>query len=309
MLLAMQQASGRARVIDYRRVHTIEPADVASRSATEVLRERVLADVAEGRLEFPRLPAVAVELGRLASSLDPDMETAVALVERDPELALKVLKVASSPAMGGRKVADLPGAVMRLGVNGLRDMAFAASMGKVFRCPQLDGLVKEQMLHSFAVAIVGARACNMLGVGKNLGFLCGLFHDVGRLALLMALSQYGREDARWWNPALASQVGDELHGELGALLLAAWEMDSVVKSVATHHHDPAGAGSAAPVCMAIATIDTAYYLPGADEDACAEALAALPVGYQAGFAPDQLDELARRVHSARNDDILARLTG
>lgn len=307
-MVAGTNAAGR-RHIDTRRVFEVDVSEVADCDVVQGLRRRIADDVRDGTLEFPPLPQVAMELGNLAASIDPDMQVAMRLVERDNQLAGRVIRVAASPAMGGRSVTDLRGAVMALGVNGLRDLAFAASMGKVFRCAPLDALVRTEMLHAFVVAIGSAAACRMLAVGERYGFLCGLFHDIGRVAVFMALSRYGRAEPTYWDSALAGRAADALHAELGPLVLSSWGLHNMVTRVAEHHHRPARAGAAMPLCLAVATVDAADRLVAESPEARAEALCALPLGYQAGLDAAQLATIAQVVHTARNDDILARLTG
>ena len=271
------------------------------------LRRRISADIQSGTLEFPPLPRVAIELGKLASASDPAIADAVELLEHAPELAAKVVRLASSAAYGRSRAADVHQAAMRLGVFGLRDLAFAASMGRVFRCATLDELVKEEVAHSFVVAVASGRATKTLGVGEQEGFMAGLFHDVGRLAVLMALAKYGRDNPKLLDHRLAVRLCDTLHGELGALLLDAWQIGGVVRAVAKHHHDPAGAGAAGPVCFAIATVDTADHFECPRNGERAERLREVPIGYQAGFSPDQLDDLATAIDEARADPLLAQI--
>lgn len=271
------------------------------------LRHRISTDVQKGTLEFPPLPRVAVELGKVASSPDPAIADAVSLLEHAPELAAKVVRLASSAAYGRSRAADVHQAAMRLGVFGLRDLAFAASMGRVFRCASLDDLVKEEVAHSFVVAVAAGRATKTLGVGEQDGFMAGLFHDVGRLAVLMALAKYGRDNPKLLEPDLAVRLCATLHHELGPLLLDAWQIGGVVRTVAMHHHNPTGAGAAGPVCFAVATVDTAYHFECHRTGERAERLREVPVGYQAGFSPDQLDDIATVIDEARSDPMLVQI--
>jgi|GEM_PF-1373240 len=291
---------------DSKPLQVIEVFDTVQRQqdALARLRQRIATDVREGTLEFPPLPRVAIELGKLAASPDPEIAEAVSLLEHTPQLAAKVVRIASSAAFGSSRPADLRAAAMRLGVFGLRDLAFAASMGQVFRCDSLDALVKEQLAHCFVVAVVSAHATRALGIGERDGFMAGLFHDIGRLAALMALAKYGRAKPNLLDPELASRVSEKVHTDLGPLLLDAWEIGGVVRTVAQHHHDPMTAAAASPVCLAVATVDAADHM---ECEQRVKHLRALPLGYQAGFSPDQLDDLATAVDEARADPLLAQI--
>ena len=74
-----------------------------------------------------------------------------------------------------------------------------------------------------------------------------------------------------------------------------------------HHHDPAGAGAAGPVCFAVATVDTAYHFDCQRDGERAQRLREVPIGYQAGFSPDQLDDIANAIDEARADPLLAQI--
>lgn len=290
----------------YQPAPVFEVVDVAQRRKDSLARlsERIAADVRDGTLEFPPLPRMAIELGKLAASPDPAIADAVALLEHAPQLAAEVVRLASSAAFGCSRVADLHAAAVRIGVFGLRDLAFAASMGHVFRCRSLDALVKEEVAHSFVVGVASARATRMLGIGTRDGFMAGLFHDIGRLAALMALAKYGHDNPTLLDPTLASQVSEHVHTELGPVLLDAWKIDGIARTVARHHHTPTAAAAASPVCLAVATVDAADHL---DSERRAELLRELPVGYQAGLGPEQLDNLAAAVDEARADPLLSRI--
>jgi len=253
---------------------------------TNELRKRFFADLQSGALEIPPLPEAAIALQRLANNPDPDIQEAFRQAERDPNLAARVLQVTSSAAFGaGRPVTDLRMAVMRTGILGLRDIAFQLSMGQVFRCGQLEPRMHAVNAHSYAVAQATAYICKQLGIESTYGFLCGLLHDVGRVALLSALNRYGRQNAKWHDPEVVDRVCDALHEQVGGLVLSSWGVQSQVKSVAMHHHQPQSAGAAMAMAMAVSVADQAAHIEADTPDARAAALAQMPVAYQAGLDP------------------------
>ena len=88
---------------------------------------RIVKDLRDDALELRPLPEAALRLAELARDPDPSIDDAVSALERDPALASRVLKVASSPAVSRRPPADLGQAAMAVGVHQLRDMAFAVA--------------------------------------------------------------------------------------------------------------------------------------------------------------------------------------
>lgn len=299
----------RATVKDPHLVHHVTVPGRAERTPVETIRQRFARELREGTLEIPELPATALELGRLAACLDPDVPAAVRVVERDPQLAGRILALARSAAFGPTPPRDLQQAVMRLGVNGLRDAAFAASIGHVFRSPQFDELVRSEIMHAFVVGVGSAVACRALGVGGREGFVCGLLHDVGRLALLTALARWCRDDPWMADPAKIAPILEELHPEAGRLVLSSWGVSGTARGVAEHHHAPHEAGAFAPVALAVATVDLADRIEADDAEQRAQQLCAEALGYQAGLDASALQAVATAVTRARGDEMLAQLVG
>lgn len=272
------------------------------------LRQRLVSDLKADAIEIPPLPKVAVELHQLATSADPDLRRAQAILERDPQLAGRVAQVACSPAYGGRAVTGLEMAIVRLGTTGLRDIAMAVAMGRVFRSKQLDGYVREQMQHSFSVASASRTVCSMLGLDPHYGFLCGLFHDIGRLTIGMAVSTYYSESGRAIDMQALRDLADAHHEQVGAHILSKWGMHNMVKTVAAHHHTPAEAGAATPMAMAVAAADAADRIEAATVEERTEALTKLAAPYQAGLtSAADMEKLATAVQDAKDDSVMSSL--
>ncbi|MGH1341420.1 MAG: HDOD domain-containing protein [Nannocystales bacterium] len=268
---------------------------------------RIVEDFRADRLKIKPLPRVAVELGRLASSTDPDIGAALALVQREPELAGRVLKAAGSAAFGNRAPQDLAQASMRLGVRGMRDLAFAVSLAGVFRCPPLDEPAQEEVKHGFVVAVLSSYICRMMKIDASEGFLAGLFHDAGRLVVLNALAEYGRKDSRLWDPEVARRVGNGAHGALGTLLLERWGLGATVRECARHHHKPGQSDE--PLATVVAMADHVDRLGGSSESERAERLSENPCPHGPGLSEAHVAALAGAADVARNDPMLGAIAG
>lgn len=291
--------------------HVEEEEEDQSESPEEqwaALRQRLVSDLRADAIEIPPLPKVAVELHQLATSPDPDLRRAQTILERDPQLAGRIAQVACSPAFGGRAVTGLEMAVVRLGTTGLRDIAMAVAMGRVFRSKQLDGYIREQMQHSFAVASASKTVCSMLGLDPHYGFLCGLFHDIGRLTIGMAVSTYYSESSKPLDMQALHNLADAHHEQVGAHILSKWGMHNMVKTVAAHHHTPASAGAATPMAMAIAAADAADRIEATTIEERIAALTNMAAPYQAGLTSARdIEKLATAVQDAKEDSIMSSL--
>jgi putative nucleotidyltransferase with HDIG domain len=258
--------------------------------------------VSAGRFEIPELPRTVIEIQRFANSPGADLRQLVRIVDRDPTLAARILRLASSAALGGGPVSEMPSALSRLGMNAIRDLAFAVSMGKVFRCAALDERMREEHRHAFATAAGACALARGSKIDLPLVFLCGLLHDIGRCALLAAAAEQGRSEPAFLEDNLLDHMLGELHTRAGALVLGRWQVNPKIKLCAERHHAPdtildaKDLGLVRVVCLA----DAADELGGD-----VAALAKLPIA--AGIHPSRLQQTCDAVLASRKDPELEKL--
>src|SRR3989338_7891692 len=85
-------------------------------------------------MEIPVLPVTAQRVLSLMSDLDVSIEKIKRLISTDPGLATKILKVANSAFSGGyRNIENLSQAILRLGLNSVRNIVIAASLKNVYK--------------------------------------------------------------------------------------------------------------------------------------------------------------------------------
>ena len=163
-------------------------------------------------------------------------------IEQDAALASRLLRVANSVAYSrGRPVASIDDAVLRLGHAQVRAIVAGISAFGMFPA---EGEVAERLrAHGAGVAaVVGVlgRTWRQEHVGDL--FLCGLLHDLGKLAALQVgevsyadLPRRVLETPDCVHRIERARTGYD-HAALGATVLAGWRFDrDVVKTVAWHH--------------------------------------------------------------------------
>jgi len=185
----------------------------------------------------PMLPAVALEVLELSQKTDVDFDRVVRLLERDAVLAARVLSISQSAAYASRTaILSLRTAVVRLGLKTLRDVVLEAALHlKVFRVPGFEPAMERLARHSTASAHVIRAVCRRTRVETEYAFLCGLLHDVGFVAALLALSSdplYGRAPFEALAPVL-----DEVHDDGSGLLARLWKLPAQVQRVVANHHE------------------------------------------------------------------------
>jgi putative nucleotidyltransferase with HDIG domain len=203
----------------------------------------------------PTLPSVAMELLSLSQQPEVRFEDIVALLEQDTMLTGKVLKLLQSPiyAGTGKGVASLKNAVIRVGLNTLRDIVLETSLNmRVFRADAFTDTMERLRRHSVFTAHLCKTVCKYTTIEGEYAFLCGLLHDVGIAGTLIALAEKSgkkRPDmvAIW--PAI-----DGVHQEAGALMAKVWQLPMEIQMVIGAHHAVMIEGYAHPlaatVCLA-----------------------------------------------------------
>ena len=202
---------------------------------------------------LPSLPAVAMEVLRLARNERAEFEDYARVIVKDPALAAKLLKLANSPMFGlSRSVTDLKEATSLLGLRTVQLMALGFSL--------VGGLPKEGGAKSFRhdeywrrslLFAVGSREIGLL-VDRSLAdeaFLCGLLSHLGQLAMAHATPlQYERVLRRCegWPDAEAERrsLGFDHHDVADALLVH-WSIPDAIRWPTVGWDEPEHFGAAA----------------------------------------------------------------
>lgn len=240
----------------------------------------------------PVLPKVALDLLAMTRQVDVDISGIAKAIERDSMLAARVLRLAQSPLYAARMpVRSIADALLKLGLDRLTQLVMETSLSaKVFRAPGYEAPMARLSRHSRATAhiarIVGAAA----GANGEYAFLCGLLHDVGIAAIMIALTAVPRGASppdfdSVWPIMLAS------HEEISGILAGLWGFSAELQHVMGHHHSyqMGGKTNALAATVFLAGALATELGAGCDEqfhpDAAAHAADAL------GLSPDTLEKL------------------
>ena len=251
------------------------------RPFSEVAR-RVLEQVADKDFEVGRLQAI---------------------IEQDPALATKVLRLANSAAFRPREACvSIKQAIMVLGSRTLSEVATSLSMMAMFS--DISGIGRTIRDHCASTgALVRALALHRANAGSN-SYIVGLLHDFGKLLLLQAqpatyLKIHGNQmaDADTIHLREREVLGFD-HAVLGAHILRKWGLPDPVPKIVAWHHQPARAFAAGgEVALQVALVRLAERiermlgqesLPSAEQT---EHVAALPECEYLGFRARDLAKI------------------
>jgi len=194
---------------------------------------------------LPVMPETAVKLMRTLERDDTSMAEVAALIERDPSLAVKVLRVANSAGIGAqREVANLRDAANLIGMRRLRDLSMAACVANIF--PK-DGTFDRERFWRHGLATAGhakvlAGLCN---IDPDTAYLAGLVMRIGRVLMLMVEPEIvSRCDDL--NDSPDSLIGHEFewlgcsHLEVSAALAKRWIFPRDIVDALVAARDPLG---------------------------------------------------------------------
>ena len=210
---------------------------------------------------LPSPPQTLIRLMSLCQSEDAGMGELSELIASDPGLSAKVLAVAHSAAYyrSSTKTLTLLQATSTLGMALIKVLAISESVFQTFHAFRQAAAadLRRFWKHSLRVAVLTrALAERTDSAVAEEAYLAGLLHDVGRLALLVAVPErytalFGLPD----DSELSQQEQDVLgtsHAEAGAWLLDHWRLSfTMVQCVLEHHNESADPNTTKPLTRLI----------------------------------------------------------
>jgi HD-like signal output (HDOD) protein len=222
-----------------RGTHTL-PSDTPSLSAEEDrLKAWLDGFLSRPGLELPRPPRVAMEILALSARPSARIEDIGALLEREPLLAGRVLKLANSALYGSTSpVTTLKQALIRMGLATVRDVVMEAAFHMtVLRADGFNDTLEQIRRHSTAVAWLSRFIARNTAIDAENAFLIGLLHDVGLSVGLIGLTEFlkGERSHARLTPLRWLAV-DEVHESFTEQVLKSWGLPAGILLVARHHH-------------------------------------------------------------------------
>lgn len=212
-------------------------------------RERVLALHADQLPEWlfdtfhsptyvpPMLPRVAIRLLEVTRNPEADIKAVARLLEEDAMLTAVVLRTANSAAhRGSSEIRSIEGAITRMGLRRLTELFVETALNlRTFRAEGYEPAMELLRLHSSATAYTARMLCRFTNEDPGPAFLCGLLHDVGLAAGLIAMSEhFGPSRVPPIQSAWPAVV--EHHEAANLLIQQSWGLPAEIGSVMSTHH-------------------------------------------------------------------------
>jgi len=198
--------------------------------------------------KMPAFPKSVQKVVQLTSDVNASAKEIVRVIESDPIMTVKTLKVINSAFYGlPQKITSIQRAVVHIGLNTIKNLALSvAAMGVLKPKNKANFNTEDFLLHSLTTASL----CRLLAERLNVKpsdcsdfFVAGLLHDFGKIVFAefdpvnfkLALEKSAEQ-----NIALHETESEFLginHAQAGRLLAEKWELDPVLIDAIDHHHN------------------------------------------------------------------------
>lgn len=209
---------------------------------------RIMPRTDDWLLEVQELPAMPAAVTRLLAVMDQPSASArdvARIIEADPALAAKVLRMANSAAYGASgEIASVHRATVLLGMYTLKGLVLSYGLYLSLEGPNRDLLDAHFWGHCVAAGIAAQEIAKRARFSDHEdAFVLGLLHDIGQVLLAYwfandyrALVREHRQGAVPLHVLEMRRLGCS-HAMVGAAFLKQWGMPPALIHAVEFHHD------------------------------------------------------------------------
>jgi putative nucleotidyltransferase with HDIG domain len=210
--------------------------------------ERRLTAAVERMPAFPKSVQAILELTRNINCLPKEL---VGVVEKDPVMTMKILRVINSAYYGlPNKITSVGQSVVYLGINTIKNLALSfAAVGILPRFNTTSFDIQRYLLHSLTVASVARILCEKRAraeVDPTDCYIAGLLHDFGKVVFAQFMPgdfvralAIAADQGKPLFQAEQEVIGAD-HAFVGALLAKKWQFaEALVLCIRDHHKEDA----------------------------------------------------------------------
>lgn len=224
--------------------------------------------------QLPALPAIVTRLVEVVNSPESSAEDAAKLIDKDPALTSRMLRLANSAFYGiPRSISSVNSAVVILGFNTIKSLVLSASVMQMF--PGEKNAIFDRTSfwkHSIVCAMAAKQIIRAYMPVKMIdpesAFCAGMLHDIGKLVF----EQYAHADyveacdyAQKNNMSLLEAETHLLgtnHAEVGKILADRWALPLELEAALVNHHEPQSAGKLVDLVSAVHIADSIAHSVG-----------------------------------------------
>ncbi len=178
---------------------------------------------------LPMIPRLYTRLVCVLASRDPDLDEVTSLIQEDPGICARILRVVNSAYFGlRRELTTVREAVVFLGTRILQELVLSEEVFRLFSVPTaVENIVNELQEHSRRTAAFGMKFFPRRPEGI---YLAGVLHEIGTMKVLSASSRDGE-------PTLDLPDADT-RARMTSTLLSLWGITPMIAEAIAHHLTP-----------------------------------------------------------------------
>ena len=171
---------------------------------------------------------------------DDSFNKIVSIIETEPAISATLITISNSSFYRGASVNQtLEQAISRIGLKATKHYLFMIEGKFLFKSEHREFMIimKKLWEHAIATAIFARTISQHLKKGDmDVLFSMGLLHDIGKLPLVNILIELSekRDDI---DEKMIHHVFEELHTEIGAIMLTQWNFSADAINIVKNHHD------------------------------------------------------------------------
>lgn len=205
----------------------------------EDVKLELLEQIENDSIQLPTLPEIALSIREVANSSTSTCKDLCNVIEQDPGITGRVIKVANSPLFrGSQPIESLTLATSRLGIRYTANFVTGIAMKQIFSptVHAVEALLRETWDVGAAIASCAMRlAKNDPRFQTEQATLAGLTHRIGALPILVYAES---KPDLVKNSKLLSCIISEIHGDLGEKILKHWDFSEELYSIPTNYQKP-----------------------------------------------------------------------
>ena len=198
--------------------------------------------------KMPAFPKSVQKVVQLTSDINSPAKEIVRVIECDPVMTVKILKVINSSFYGlPQKITSVQRAVVHIGLNTIKNLALSvAAIGMLSTKNKAGFNTNEFLLHSLTTAAICKILADRLGLSQtecSSYFVAGLLHDFGKIVFAEYVPM---EFKRALEKSAECQISLHLtelefigisHAQAGKLLAEKWHLSPELVAAIANHHD------------------------------------------------------------------------
>ncbi len=222
------------------------------------------------------LPNIAAEILDLIRSPASNMREIARVIEKDPSVTSKIIKVSNSPLWGfSGRIDNVQRALILLGLKQVSNIVIAVSLYSTFAKlkPNPDFDREKFWLHSAGTGQIARTFSRKLALNYHgEDFVAALIHDIGKMVLDQFFSnkfRYILSKSKEMGRPVIELEREELgctHADVGGWLLEHWNFPASIHSSVRFHHCPEQATTARDLAAVVHLSDSLCELWGVGFD-------------------------------------------